>query len=489
MNSDLRGFEAVIGLEVHARILTRTKMFCGCSAAHGLEPNTSVCPVCLGLPGALPVVNREALRLALVAALALEAVVSRRSVFARKNYFYPDLPKGYQISQYEEPLARDGRVTFWEGRREVTVAVERIHLEEDAGKSFHLDDGSTGVDFNRCGVPLLEIVSAPGITSAHQAHLYLARLRQVLRYAAVCAGDMELGDLRCDANVSVRRPGQSALGVKTEIKNLNSFRSVERGLDFEIGRQIDLLERGSPVRHQTLMWDAARQVTVLMRTKEEADDYRYFPEPDLVPVHVEDSSLRLLAGSLPELPHAREKRLASQYGIPAYDAGVLAGSAALADLFEATAGLAGDPRSVSSWILTEVLGELNRRKTEVAGLGLAPAALAELLGLVHAGRISGRIAKEVFAEMVATGKGPGEIVQERGLFGINDAGLIREIARRVVAENPSSVEDLRRGKERAFRFLVGKVMEATGGRADPETVRDSLRAELKAGETGLTGAG
>jgi aspartyl-tRNA(Asn)/glutamyl-tRNA(Gln) amidotransferase subunit B len=237
------------------------------------------------------------------------------------------------------------------------------------------------------------------------------------------------------------------------------------------------------------MWDAARQVTVLMRTKEEADDYRYFPEPDLVPVLVEDSNLRLLAGSLPELPHAREKRLASQYGIPAYDAGVLAGSAALADLFEATAGLAGDPRSVSSWILTEVLGELNRRKTEVAGLGLAPAALAELLGLVHAGRISGRIAKEVFAEMVATGKGPGEIVQERGLFGINDAGLIREIARRVVAENPSSVEDLRRGKERAFRFLVGKVMEATGGRADPETVRDSLRAELKAGETGLTGAG
>jgi aspartyl-tRNA(Asn)/glutamyl-tRNA(Gln) amidotransferase subunit B len=471
-------YDAVIGLEVHAQLLTRTKMFCSCSTDPGLAPNAAVCPVCLGLPGALPVANREAVRLAAVAALALESEINRRSAFARKNYFYPDLPKGYQISQYEQPLAAGGRVTFVDQQSEVTVGIERIHLEEDAGKSLHLAGAGTGVDFNRCGVPLLEIVSAPVIASARQAHLYLTRLKQILEYAGVCAGNMELGNLRCDANVSVRKAGQVRLGTKTELKNLNSFKGVEHGLDYEIERQIGLLEEGERVRHQTLLWDAGRQVTVLMRTKEEVDDYRYFPEPDLVPVVLETADLEAWKRSLPELPHARERRLAAEYGIPAYDAAVLAGSAALADLFEATARLSDDPKGASNWIMTEVLKALNQRKVSIEGLRVTPADLAELLGMVKQRRISGKIAKEVFAEMIAAGRRPGAIVEERGLFGINDPERIRDIARRVVGENPSSVADYRRGKQRAFRFLVGKVMEATGGRADPEVVRDSLEDEL-----------
>jgi aspartyl-tRNA(Asn)/glutamyl-tRNA(Gln) amidotransferase subunit B len=475
----MTAYESVIGLEVHAQIETRTKMFCGCSADHGAAPNTRVCPVCLGLPGALPAPNREAVRLAALAAVALEADVGRRSAFARKNYFYPDLPKGYQISQYEEPLAVGGQVIFMQDGVEVRVALERINLEEDAGKSVHMGDGrGTGIDFNRCGIPLLEVVSAPEIASPRQARMYLARLKQILEYTGVCAGNMELGNLRCDANVSVRRVGETRLGTKTEIKNLNSFRSVEHGLDYETKRQTRLLEAGQPVQHQTMLWDSVRQVTVLMRTKEEVNDYRYFPEPDLVPINIDSAYLASLRRGMPELPHAREQRLMREYGIPAYDAGVLADSIALADFFEAAARLVRDPKAASNWIMTEVLRVLKESKTDISALGITPEDVADLVGMIDQGRISGKTAKEVFAEMLTGGKRAGQIVTERGLFKMSDPAEIREVARRVIRENTSSVADYKHGKLRAFRFLVGKVMEATAGRANPEMARDILTEEI-----------
>jgi aspartyl-tRNA(Asn)/glutamyl-tRNA(Gln) amidotransferase subunit B len=473
-------YEAVIGLEVHAQLLTRTKMFCGCRTDFGHAANSQVCPVCLGLPGALPVVNAAAVRLATVAAAALGATVGEESIFARKNYFYPDLPKGYQISQYERPFARGGCVRVRDRGEEVAVPIERINLEEDAGKSVHAGPGQgTGIDFNRCGIPLLEIVSAPEISSPGLAHRYLARLKQILEYAGVSSGDMELGALRCDANVSIRPSGARALGTKTEIKNLNSFRSVERGLEYEIGRQTELARAGRPVKHETLLWDSQRQVSVLMRSKEKVDDYRYFPEPDLVRFRIAPLYLESLRPLLPELPHERERRFIEKDGLPEYDAGALVSTRALADYYEETARLGGDPKAASNWILTEVLKVLNEKGIEIEQFGVAPKDLADLLALVREGRISGKIAKQVFEQIVETGETAGSIVRRGGLAQIVDEQELLRIARAVIAENPSSVRDYQNGKARAFRFLVGKVMEATGGKANPEMTSTILDRELK----------
>jgi aspartyl-tRNA(Asn)/glutamyl-tRNA(Gln) amidotransferase subunit B len=472
-------YEAVIGLEVHAQLRTRTKMFCGCRTDYGLAPNSEVCPVCLGLPGALPVANSEAIRLAVRAAISLGARVNPQSTFARKNYFYPDLPKGYQISQHEHPLAEDGMVTLRDRGEETSIRIERLHLEEDAGKSMHLglSEGS-GIDFNRCGIPLVEIVSAPVIASPRLAHLYLVRLKQVLEYAGVSSGSMELGALRCDANVSVRPRGEQQLGIKAELKNLNSFKNVERALAYEIDRQTALREQGGRVMHETLFWDADRQISVLMRSKEEENDYRYFPEPDLVPLCLEEGYLETQAADLPELPHDRERRFVTQLGLPEYDAGVLVGERALADFFEEAARLAGDAKAASNWIMTEVLKAVNDRKLAVWDLGVGPRDVADLLGMIGQRRISGKMAKQVFEEMVRTGRPPLAIVEERGLAQLSDREELRRIVRQVVEANPSSIQDLRKGKTRAFRFLVGKVMEATGGKANPEIARDMLEEEL-----------
>ena len=473
-------YEAVIGLEVHAQIVTRTKMFCGCRADHGLPPNVEVCPVCLGLPGALPVVNSEAIRLAAIGGLALGARVSEESVFARKNYFYPDLPKGYQISQYEKPFAVGGQVVFNDGNREIAVPLERLNLEEDAGKSLHFGtEDKTGIDFNRCGIPLLEIVSAPAICELHHAYFYLVRLKQILEYTGVCAGSMELGNLRCDANVSVRPIGQRELGTKTELKNLNSFHNVARALAHEFRRQTDIVERGELVKHETRLWDAARQVSVEMRSKEEVNDYRYFPEPDLVRIRLARKYLDSLGAALPELPHRREKRLVAEHGLPAYDAGVLVSTQRLADYYEEVAKLTGDPKAASNWIMTEVLRVLNEKRIGIDSLGLVPRDIADLLGMIKEGRISGKIAKDVFAEMIALGKGASAIVEARGLSQINDGDAIRNSVRQVIGENPLSVGDFKKGKERAFRFLVGKVMERTRGMANPTMVHDILKGELE----------
>ena len=473
-------YEAVIGLEVHAQLLTRTKMFCGCRTDFGLPPNSQVCPVCLGLPGALPVVNREAVRLAATAALALGANVADESAFARKSYFYPDLPKGYQISQYEKPFATGGHVILRDGGEEVSVAVERINLEEDAGKSIHGGPcRGTAVDFNRCGVPLVEIVSAAEIPTPRRAHLYLTRLKQVLEYTGVSSGDMELGALRCDANVSLRPAGCGRLGTKTEIKNLNSFRSVERGLDYEIRRQTGVLEAGGRVRHETLLWDARRQVSMPMRSKEEVDDYRYFPEPDLVRSTIAPDWLDSLRQLLPELPHDRERRLIVESGLPEYDAGVLVSSRGLAGYYEETARLGGSPKAASNWIMTEVLKVLRDSKIAIEDFAVSPADLAVLLKMVAGGRISGKIAKQVFQEMAATGRSAAAIVEREGLVQVSDSEDLTQVVREVIAANPWSVEDYKRGRERAFRFLVGKVMERTAGRANPQAASDLLRREME----------
>jgi len=425
------------------------------------------------------VINKDAVRLATIAAIALNCKINEESVFARKHYFYPDLPKGYQISQYEKPFATGGYISFIDGGIEHRVRIERINLEEDAGKSIHRpSQGDTGVDFNRCGVPLLEIVSAPEIRSPRQAYLYLLRLKQILEYTGVCSGNMELGNLRCDANVSVRKAGQAELGTKTEIKNLNSFRSVEKGLEFEIERQTRILEQGGKVRHETLLWDVKRQTSVPMRSKEEVHDYRYFPEPDLVPLRITRDCVESLGREIPELPSQKEKRYIEEFGLPEYDASLLVTSRALAHYFESTAEKLGDPKAASNWIMTEVLKVLNERSIAIEDFAVSPDDLVGLLKLVKSGKISGRIAKEVFAEMVESGEKAEEIVKRRNLGQISDPHQLRNIVKRVIAENPGPVEQYRKGKTKTFGYLVGQVMKATEGRANPRMVSEILKEEL-----------
>ncbi|MHB8080085.1 MAG: Asp-tRNA(Asn)/Glu-tRNA(Gln) amidotransferase subunit GatB [Candidatus Krumholzibacteriia bacterium] len=470
-------FAAVIGLEVHAQLRTATKLFCGCRADYGAPPNSRTCPVCLGLPGVLPVLNARAVEFALRLGVAVEATIARRSLFARKNYFYPDLPKGYQISQYELPVCTDGRLAIRVGGGTRSIGIERIHLEEDAGKSLH-GAGATRLDFNRAGVPLLEIVSRPELRSGEEAHAYLTRLRQLLVYLEICDGNLEEGSLRCDANVSIRTPGVIALGPRTEIKNLNSLRGVWKAIDYELARHGDIVRGGGRVAQATCGWDAAAGRTVFRRAKEAAHDYRYFPEPDLPPLLVTEEELAAVNATLPELPHAREARLGAQYDLPPADAARLADSRPLADYFEATAAALGDGRAAANWILAEALRYVNEAGGDIAAFPVAPAGLAALLALVRDGTLSGRIAKEVFAEMVATGAAAAAIVAARGLRQESDAAPLAAAAAAVLDAHPRQVADYLAGRTKLFGFFVGELMRATGGRANPELANRLLAEAL-----------
>ena len=475
-------FEPVIGLEVHVQLSTASKIFCGCSTAYGAPPNTQVCPICLGYPGTLPVLNEGAIELAARAAIALGCEVHSRSIFARKHYFYPDLPKGYQISQYDRPLATGGALAIHlDDGSQKTVRITRVHLEEDAGKSAHAADG-TRVDFNRCGVPLIEIVSEPDLTSPREAYLYLSTLKRTLEYLDVSDCNMEEGSLRCDANVSIRPRGEPMLSTKTEIKNVNSFRYVEAALEFEIERQAALVARGARVVHETLLWDSVKGEARPMRSKEMSHDYRYFPEPDLEPLDLDPAWLAGIRVGLPEAPPARTARFQSEYGLPAYDAGVLTATRPLADWFEAAARAFDDAKELSNWVMGEVL-RLAKERGEPVALGpeprpVAPGALAELLTLKAEGKVSGSAAKEVLALMAETGKSPAEIVRERGLEQVSDAAALESEVDAVLAAHPAEVAAFRSGKQGLIGFFVGHVMKRTGGQANPQLVNRLLREKL-----------
>lgn len=476
-------YEAIIGLEVHCQLSTQSKIFCGCKTDFGAQQNTQVCPVCLGMPGVLPVLNRRAVEFAIRMGLATHCRIAEHSIFARKNYFYPDLPKGYQISQYEEPLCEDGYLEIeLESGEKKRIHIIRIHLEEDAGKSVHAEDyvseNETLIDLNRCGVPLIEIVSGPDIRSPREAYHYLVRIRQLVRYLEICDGNMEQGSLRCDANISVRPKGQDAFGVKTELKNMNSFRNVERALEYEIQRQIAMLERGEPIQQETLLWDAARNRVVPMRSKEYAHDYRYFPEPDLVPLMISSEWRQAIAAQLPELPVARRERFVRDYRLPEYDAAVLTEEKPVADYFEAVVKAGADAKQASNWVMGDVLRVLKEEKIEISAFPVKPEALAEMIQLISDGTISSKLAKTVFEEMRKTQKSAKQIVEEKGLVQITDTGAIERVVDEVLAANPKEVERYRQGEEKLIGFFVGQVMRATRGKANPQMVNQLLRQKL-----------
>jgi aspartyl-tRNA(Asn)/glutamyl-tRNA(Gln) amidotransferase subunit B len=478
----VRAYEAVIGLEIHAQLLTATKIFCGCPTTFGAAPNTHVCPVCLGFPGALPVLNRTAVDYAVRAALALGCDIQERSVFARKNYFYPDLPKGYQISQYEQPLATGGGLEIRMAGAAKFVRLTRIHMEEDAGKSLHEgfpdSDRRTYLDFNRAGVPLIEMVTEPDMRSAAEAATFFEKLRQIVVWLGVNDGNMEEGSLRCDANVSIRRRGETALGTKAEVKNVNSFRYLEKALEYEFERQIDVVEHGGRVIQETRLFDSAQGRTFSMRSKEEAHDYRYFPEPDLPPVFVDAARRAAVAASLPELPEARMTRFVAQYALPEYDANLLTQSRRLADYFEAAARAAENPKAASNWIMGELLRTMKERGISIEEVPLTPDALAGLIRVVDRGTISSTVAKDVFATMCETGRSADEIVKTEGLAQIGDEDALAGIVRDAIAANPDAVAQFRKGRNNAFGFLVGHVMKASKGKANPKVVNELLRREL-----------
>jgi aspartyl-tRNA(Asn)/glutamyl-tRNA(Gln) amidotransferase subunit B len=483
VTTDIRNkYEAVIGLEVHVQLLTKSKIFCSCSTRFGDPPNSNVCPVCLGLPGALPVLNREAVTMAMKAAMALNCGINPRSRFARKNYFYPDLPKGYQISQYDEPLSQDGWIEIEVNGARKRLGITRVHLEEDAGKSLHEgfpdSDRNSYIDLNRSGVPLAEIVSEPDLRSPEEAYEYLTRLKTLMLYLEVSNCNMEEGSLRCDANVSIRRAGASPFGTKTEVKNLNSFRFLQKALEYEIERQIEIVESGGTISQETRLWDSREQRTYGMRSKEFAHDYRYFPEPDLLPVVITEEWKEEVRRSLPELPQSREGRFRSQYGLPKQDATLLAMSRPMADYFEEVASFSEEPKLAANWILNDLIFLLQENKKEFVEYPVPAKNLAELITLITKGTISGKIAKDLLAEMARTEKSAGEVMAEKGLEQINDSETIAGIVREIMAANPKQVEQYRKGKTATFGWFVGQVMKATRGQANPQLVQEVLKKEL-----------
>lgn len=472
-------YEAVIGLEIHAELLTASKIFCGCATNFGSQPNTQVCEVCLGMPGSLPVLNRKAVEFALKMALATNCRINPESVFARKNYFYPDLPKGYQISMYELPLAEHGELTIKADGGVKRIGITRIHLEEDAGKLIHSEMRPVSlVDFNRTGVPLIEIVSEPDMRTPEEAVEYFKGLRNILLYLEICDGNMEEGSLRCDANISLRPAGAREFGVKVELKNMNSFRFVKAALEFEIKRQRALLAAGREIVQETRLWDTAQNQTVSMRGKEEAHDYRYFPDPDLVPIRIDYDWLESLRKNLPELPAARLKRFQTEYELPEYDAEVLTSDKALADYFEAAVQEFPRPKQVSNWIMCEVLRELKKEEAGLAALKVTPVAVGSLLKLLEAGTISGKLAKTVFEEMVATGKDPEAIIREKGLVQISDADALEPLAQGIINANPKEAADFRAGKTKVLGFFVGQLMKRTKGQANPQLANEIFQRLL-----------
>lgn len=472
-------YEAVIGLEVHAQMLTDSKMFCGCSSKFGSEPNSQTCPVCIGMPGVLPVINRKAVEFTIRTGLATNCKISAFSRFARKNYFYPDLPKGYQISQYELPICEGGHIDIVVDSVEKRVGLTRIHMEEDAGKNIHEGAGNFSfVDLNRAGTPLMEIVSEPDIRSPKEASEYMRELRTILQYLSVCDGNMEQGSLRCDANVSLRPVGQKELGVKVEIKNINSFRFVEKALEYEIKRQTHILEEGGKIIQETRLWDPSANTTQSMRTKEEAHDYRYFPEPDLLPIAADEKWIDEIRRSLPELPDAKRERFISEYGLPEYDADFLTSEKSVAIWFEDAVKAGGSPKALSNWIMGELMSFLNEEDKTIDECPIRPLQLAGMLRLIDNGTISGKIAKKVFEDMYRTGKDAEDIVKEKGLVQISDTSEIERAVDDVITKNPNEVERFRAGDEKLIGFFVGQVMKLTKGKANPQVVNELLRKKL-----------
>jgi len=468
---------ATIGLETHVQLRTESKMFCACSTGFGAAPNSHVCPVCLGYPGAMPVMNRRAVELTVRAGLMLGCDIPSYSKFDRKSYFYPDMPKNYQISQYDQPLCQGGGVDIDIDGQHRRIELTRIHLEEDVGKSMHFKS-SSGVDFNRAGVPLMEIVSEPDLHTPEEAMAYLTALKQILLYAEVSDCNLEEGNMRCDVNISVAREGATELGTKAEIKNMNTFRGVQAALRYEIVRQIDVLEEGGRIVQETRRWDPDAEMTSSMRTKEDAHDYRYFPEPDLMPVVLTGEQIEGWRATLPEPPAARRERMADEYGIPAYDAGVLAADKRVGDFFEDVAKASGNAKAASNWIMTEMLRLLGEQEMEISDVCVTPDALAGLIGLVDSGALNSNSAKEVFAELFANGGDPRAIVEAKGLTQVSDSGAIEQLVQQAIDDNPQSVEDFRNGKTKAAKFLVGQVMRLSKGKANPQMVGEMIERML-----------
>ncbi|MBD1370764.1 Asp-tRNA(Asn)/Glu-tRNA(Gln) amidotransferase subunit GatB [Hazenella sp. IB182357] len=472
-------YETVIGLEVHVELSTKSKIFCGCSASFGAPPNTQTCPICLGHPGVLPVLNKEAVNFAIMASMALNCEIAEQSKFDRKNYFYPDCPKAYQISQYDKPIGENGWIEIEVNGETKRIGITRVHLEEDAGKLTHMDHGEGSlVDFNRVGVPLIEIVSEPDMRSPEEAKAYLEKLKSIIQYTGVSDVKMEEGSLRCDANISLRSVGQAEFGTKTEMKNLNSFRNVERSLQYEVKRQAEVLDSGERVIQQSMRWLEAEGKTKLMRSKEEAHDYRYFPEPDLVDLYIDEEWKAEIRAQIPELPDARKKRYMEAYGLTAYDATVLTNVKPVAEFFEQTLAEKVDAKLTANWISSGILGYLNAEGKEIEEIVTLPKHLAQMIQLIQTGTISTKIAKKVLSMMLATGKDPKQIVKEEGLIQISDEGQLKEEVQKVLAAHPQSIEDIKNGKDRALGFLVGQIMKATKGKANPQLVNKLIRDEI-----------
>ena len=472
-------YEVVVGVEVHAQLRTKSKMFCGCTTTFGSSSNSQTCPVCLGLPGSLPVMNQAAVEMAVRAGLALNCTIGANNRFARKNYFYPDLPKGYQISQYEAPICEYGWIDIAAGAGTKRVRIRRAHLEEDAGKNIH-ETGTSGslVDLNRAGTPLLEIVTDPDMSSTDEVIAYLKGLRDILMYLEVCDGNMEEGSFRCEPNLSLRPLGQKDFGTKVELKNINSFRFVKDAMEYEIKRQTKVLSEGGKIRQETRSWNIDRSETAVMRSKEEAHDYRYFPDPDLVPLKLDKEWVEGFMSSLPELPAARAKRFVGDYGLPEYDAGILTSSKGIAEYFESCVKLFNQPKTVSNWVMGELTRELNNSGTDVSASPVSPERLVELLKMVDQGTISLKVAREIFPKVYSSGKTPAQIVQENGLTQVSDEGALDKIIDEVLAKSPAQVAQFKEGKQQVVGFLVGQVMKASGGKANPGKVNELLKKRL-----------